>query len=82
MDYANLPKVMNVGQSIMVDDGLIELKVLSIDAAAGTLSCEVVNAGKLGGKKGCNLPEVDVDLPALSEKDKADLAFAVQQKWT
>ena len=79
MDYVNLPKVMNVGQSIMVDDGLIELKVLSIDAAAGTLSCEVVNAGKLGGKKGCNLPEVDVDLPALSEKDKADLAFAVSQ---
>ena len=79
MDYKNLPKVMEVGQSIMVDDGLIELKVTSKDEAAGTMQAEVVNAGKLGGKKGCNLPEVDVDLPALSEKDKADLAFAVQQ---
>ena len=79
MDYKNLPKVMAVGQSIMVDDGLIELKVTAKDVAAGTLTCEVVNAGDLGGKKGCNLPEVDVDLPALSEKDKADLAFAVGQ---
>ena len=79
MDYVNLPKVMTAGQSIMVDDGLIELKVEAVDEAAGTLACEVVNAGALGGKKGCNLPEVDVDLPALSEKDKADLAFAVSQ---
>jgi pyruvate kinase len=79
MDYKNLPKVMAVGQSIMVDDGLIELRVTSKDEAAGTMQAEVVNAGKLGGKKGCNLPEVDVDLPALSEKDKADLAFAVSQ---
>merc|ERR1719258_137107 len=63
----------------MVVDGLIELVVQSIDVEAGTLIVEVVNAGLLGGKKGCNLPEVDVDLPALSEKDKADLAFAVSQ---
>merc|ERR1719484_333670 len=61
----------------MVDDGLIELVVDSIDADAGTMECTVANAGLLGGKKGCNLPEVDVDLPALSEKDKADLAFSV-----
>jgi pyruvate kinase len=79
MDYVNLPKVMEVGQSIMVDDGLIELKMTAKDEAAGTLTCEVVNSGQLGGKKGCNLPEVDVDLPALSEKDKGDLAFCVAQ---
>ena len=78
MDYKNLPKVMSVGGNIFVDDGLIELKVTAIDAAAGTMTCEVVNTGKLGSKKGCNLPEVDVDLPALSEKDKADLAFGVE----
>ncbi|KAL1510243.1 hypothetical protein AB1Y20_006567 [Prymnesium parvum] len=78
MDYANLPKVMSVGQSIMVDDGLIELQVTEIDVAAGQMQCVVVNSGNLGGKKGCNLPEVNVDLPALSEKDIADLKFAVK----
>jgi len=79
MDYANLPKVMSVGGVIFVDDGLIALKVAAIDAAAGTLECEVVNSGLLGSKKGCNLPEVDVDLPALSAKDRDDLAFAVSK---
>jgi pyruvate kinase len=79
MDYKNLPKVMKVGGTIFVDDGLLELQVLEIDEAAGTMKCEVKNSGKLGSKKGCNLPEVDVDLPALSEKDKADLAFGVSK---
>ena len=77
MDYTNLPKVMSVGAVIFVDDGLIELMVKSIDVAAGTMECEVMNTGKLGSKKGCNLPEVDVDLPALSEKDQADLKWGV-----
>merc|ERR1719310_357760 len=79
MDYKNLPKVMSVGGTIFVDDGLIELQVTSIDVDAGTMVCEVMNTGKLGSKKGCNLPEVDVDLPALSEKDKKDLAWGVGQ---
>ena len=79
MDYANLPKVMSVGGIIFVDDGLLELKVESIDVGAGTMECEVMNTGMLGSKKGCNLPDVDVDLPALSEKDKADLAFGVSK---
>merc|ERR1719163_2123637 len=79
MDYKNLPKVMSVGGFIFVDDGLISLRVDGIDAAAGTLDCTIMNSGKLGSRKGCNLPEVDVDLPALSEKDKADLTWGVGQ---
>jgi len=79
MDYANLPKVMSVGGIIFVDDGLLGLKVSSIDVEGCSLACEILNSGMLGSKKGCNLPEVDVDLPALSEKDKADLAFGVEQ---
>ena len=70
---------MKAGDQIFVDDGLIALKVTSIDTGAGEMVCEVVNSGKLGSKKGCNLPNIDVDLPALSEKDKADLKFSVEQ---
>jgi pyruvate kinase len=70
---------MTAGDQIFVDDGLIALKVTSVDAGAGEMVVEVVNSGKLGSKKGCNLPNIDVDLPALSEKDKADLKFSVEQ---
>merc|ERR1719454_221127 len=79
MDYKNITKVMKEGDTIFVDDGLIALKVSSIDAAKGEMTCEVVNSGKLGSRKGCNLPNIDVDLPALSEKDKSDLKFGVEQ---
>jgi pyruvate kinase len=80
MDYANLPKVMRVGGTIFIDDGLIALEVRAIDAAAGTLSCEVKNSGELGSHKGVNLPNVPVDLPALSDKDKRDLALGVEKR--
>jgi len=79
MDYANLPKVIKPEQVIFVDDGLLSLKVKAVDVAKGELTCEIVNSCTLGSRKGCNLPNVDVDLPALSEKDKADLAFGVSQ---
>ena len=79
VDYANICNVIKEGQSIFVDDGLLSLKVEKVDAAKGELSCKIVNSVKLGSRKGCNLPNVDVDLPALSEKDKADLQFGVSQ---
>eukprot|EP00736_Rhodelphis_marinus_P005150 Rmarinus@m.687 len=75
VDYKNLPKVMEVDGLIYIDDGLISLKVLSMDETSCT--CEVLNSGLLGSRKGVNLPDVAVDLPALSEKDKADLKFGV-----
>lgn len=76
-DYTNLPKVVKVGGLIFIDDGLISLEVTSL--GDDFVKTRVVNSGKLGSKKGVNLPEVDVDLPAVSVKDAADLLFGVEQ---
>ncbi|KAJ1629205.1 pyruvate kinase [Pavlovales sp. CCMP2436] len=77
VDYKNICKVCGVGKAIFIDDGLMALEV--VEVLADSLTCRVINSGALGSRKGCNLPNVNVDLPALSEKDKADLKWGVEQ---
>ncbi|MCH2110111.1 MAG: pyruvate kinase PykF [Polyangiaceae bacterium] len=76
--YENFSKDLSVGNTVLLDDGLIELEVVAIEGAETV--CKVLNTGELGNKKGVNLPGVAVTLPALSEKDKGDLIFGCQQK--
>ncbi|PCH33858.1 pyruvate kinase [Wolfiporia cocos MD-104 SS10] len=76
VDYANLPKVTAPGKLIYVDDGILSLLVLSIDGT--NVHVRAINNGTLSSHKGVNLPNTAVDLPALSEKDKADLRFGVK----
>mmetsp|Transcript_1605 Transcript_1605/g.4372 ORF Transcript_1605/g.4372 Transcript_1605/m.4372 type:complete len:544 (+) Transcript_1605:109-1740(+) len=77
VDYENMPNVMKPGNVIYIDDGLLSLQVEKIDGT--DLTCTVLNSAKLGSRKGVNLPNVDVDLPAMSEKDKRDLSFGVER---
>ena len=77
VDYPNIVNVLAVYDRIFIDDGLIELKVDTIEGE--TLECTIVNGGFLGNQKGVNLPDSVIDLPALSEKDKKDIMFGVEQ---
>jgi len=77
LDYKNITKVLSPGKRIYIDDGLIS--VLAKEIGADFVIGMVENGGSLGSRKGCNLPGTDTDLPAVSEKDKQDLLFGVEQ---
>jgi len=76
VDYLNLNKTIGVGGVIYIDDGLISLEVKEL--GDDFVKCVVQNSGPISNHKGVNLPNVNVDLPAISDKDKRDLTFGVE----
>lgn len=75
--YKNLTKEVEVGTHILIDDGLIELLVNEITET--DLICEVISGGVLGNKKGINIPNTKLNLPAITSKDREDIIFAINQ---
>ncbi len=78
VNYDDLVNAVAEGDRITVDNGLINLQVLS--KQGGHLTCRVLDGGVLGSKKHVNLPGIRVNLPAITEKDAADIAFGVEQE--
>jgi len=74
--YQSLAEDVNVGNSILLNDGIMELRV---DAIEGTeIVCTIIQGGVLKNNKGINLPGVEVSAPSLTEKDKTDARFAIE----
>src|SRR5690242_2776066 len=74
--YKNLAHDVKPGDRILLDDGLMELRVMSFNDT--DVHCVIVNGGKLKEHKGINLPGVNVSVPALTAKDSDDLRFGIQ----
>lgn len=75
--YADLPKDVKRGDTILLSDGAIELRVTGV--VKQDVICEVIHGGSLAEHQGINLPGVAVSAPALTDKDRSDLVFGVEQ---
>lgn len=74
--YAGLPKDVNQGDTILIDDGLINMEVISTTDT--DIVCKVINGGPLSNSKGINVPGVDLSMPYVSEQDEKDIIFGIE----
>ena len=79
MNYQSFPKDVKAGERILLDDGKLIFEVESTDSQSEVIAC-VVQGGPLKSNKGVNLPNTEVSLPALTEKDVKDAVFAIEQE--
>lgn len=90
--YKDLPQDVKPGDRILIDDGLIEMEVKKIQAVSGAkadaegkkpmdIVCTVLNGGMVSNKKGVNVPNVELSMPYISEKDYSDIVFAVDNDY-
>lgn len=76
ISYKNLPNDISDGCRILIDDGLIELRVLSHTHTE--IQCEVLNGGMVSNRKGVNVPGVKLSMPYISEQDRSDIIFGAE----
>ncbi|WP_416201003.1 MAG: Pyruvate kinase [Thermocaproicibacter melissae] len=77
VSFKNLPAEVAPGNRILIDDGLIELKVISVSGP--DILCTVMNGGEVSSHKSINVPGIRLSIPFISEKDRQDIAFAVRE---
>ncbi len=79
VSYPNLHEDVKIGNIILIDDGKLEVKVMNIEKN-NDVKVQVTMGGVLSSKKGINLPDTKISLPALTDKDLVDLEFIIEQK--
>ena len=75
--YKDLPQDVAPGGTIMLDDGLIKLQIQTVNDT--DIVCTVLNSGKIKNKKGVNVPGVHLSMPYMSQRDKDDIIFGIEQ---
>jgi pyruvate kinase len=75
--FSPLPQEVAIGQRILINDGLVELVVTSVEEKL--VSTRVIHGGPISSKKGMNFPDSELTIPAITEKDRRDVKFAVEQ---
>lgn len=75
--YNRLYEDLEVGMRVLIDDGLIEMKVEKVDK--NDIVCRVINGGVVSNHKGVNVPDVDLSMPYISDKDREDILFGISQ---
>ena len=80
VSYRNLPGEVSPGSLILIDDGGIELRV--VDASRDEIRCEITRGGRLGDRKGVNLPDISLALETMTPENRDDLFFAIQHDVT
>src|SRR5690625_3500308 len=79
VSYTDLNKDVDKGATILIDDGLRELEVLHVDKEKQEVHTKALNNGEISNHKGVNVPNVQVNLPGITEKDVADITFGIEQ---
>lgn len=75
--YNRLYEDLEVGMRVLIDDGLIEMKVEEVNKT--NIVCRVINGGTVSNHKGVNVPDVDLSMPYISDKDREDILFGIEQ---